>query len=168
MFHFIVDWEMACVLRPVSPSPGPSLSFLPLGVNPLQSTGRKAQILCNQPGRCASNESMQIVESQTLETECLPFSSIPHTTPLFDDFLHNFDRVKQSYARPPLDHDWWGEELQKIQYPTERRDAVAAILERQNRAFGAGEKTLANIQRLREGAPAVVTGQQVGLFGGPT
>ncbi len=34
-------------------------------------------------------------------------------------------------------------------------------------AWGAGEKTLANIQRLREGAHAVVTGQQVGLFGGP-
>ncbi len=56
---------------------------------------------------------------------------------------------------------------QKIQYPAERRQAVTAILERQNRAFGAGEKTLANIQRLREGAAAVVTGQQVGLFGGP-
>ena len=111
---------------------------------------------------------MQIVESQTLETECLPFSSIPHTTRLFDDFLHNFDRVKQFYARPPLSQEWWAEEIKKIQYPAERRQAVAAVLERQNREFGAGERTLANIQRLREGAPAVVTGQQVGLFGGPT
>lgn len=110
---------------------------------------------------------MQIVESQTLETECLPFSSIPHTTRLFDDFLHAFDRVKQFYARPPLSQDWWAEEIRKIQYPAERRQAVAAILERQNRELGAGEKALANIQRLREGAPAVVTGQQVGLFGGP-
>lgn len=54
-----------------------------------------------------------------------------------------------------------------MQYPAERRKQVAAILERQNREFGAGEKTLANIERLRQGAPAVVTGQQVGLFGGP-
>ena len=45
---------------------------------------------------------------------------------------------------------------------------MAAILERQNREFGAGEKTLANIDRLKQGAAAVVTGQQVGLFGGPT
>ena len=110
---------------------------------------------------------MQIVESQTLETECLPFSSIPHTARLFDDYLHAFDRVKQFYARPPLSQDWWADEIRKIQYPAERRQAVTAILERQNRAFGAGEKTLANIQRLREGAAAVVTGQQVGLFGGP-
>jgi bacillithiol biosynthesis cysteine-adding enzyme BshC len=110
---------------------------------------------------------MQIVESPTLETEYLPFSSIPHTTRLFDDYLHNFDRVKRFYAQPPLREDWWANEIKKIQYPAERRKAVAAILERQNREFGAGEKTFSNIQRLREGAAAVVTGQQVGLFGGP-
>jgi len=111
---------------------------------------------------------MQMVESPNVETECLPFSSIPHTTRLFDDYLHHFDRVKQFYARPPLSQDWWADEIKKINYPAERRQAVAAILERQNREFGAGEKTLANIERLRQGAAAVVTGQQVGLFGGPT
>jgi bacillithiol biosynthesis cysteine-adding enzyme BshC len=127
----------------------------------------RLQILCNQLAPSASNESMQIVENQTLETEYLPLSSIPHTTRLFDDYLHHFDRVKQFYAQPPLRQDWWADEIKKIQYPAERRKAVAAILERQNREFGAGEKTLSNIQRLREGATAVVTGQQVGLFGGP-
>lgn len=110
---------------------------------------------------------MQMVESPNVETECLPFSSIPHTTRLFDDYLHHFDRVKRFYARPPLSQDWWTDEINKIHYPAERRQAVAAILERQNRKFGAGEKTLANIERLRQGASAVVTGQQVGLFGGP-
>ncbi len=109
-----------------------------------------------------------MVESPTVETECLPFSSIPHTSRLFDDYLHHFDRVKQFYARPPLTEDWWADEIKKINYPAERRQAVAAILERQNREFGAGEKTLANIDRLRHGAAVVITGQQVGLFGGPT
>jgi bacillithiol biosynthesis cysteine-adding enzyme BshC len=108
------------------------------------------------------------MESRPLESQCLPFSRIPHTSRLFDDYLHHFDRVKQFYGRPPLEQDWWPEELRNIQYPAERRQAVAAVLERQNREFGAGERTLANIQRLREGAPAMVTGQQVGLFGGPT
>ncbi|MGC2695163.1 MAG: bacillithiol biosynthesis BshC, partial [Candidatus Angelobacter sp.] len=110
---------------------------------------------------------MQTME-KPLQSQCLPFSRIPHTTRLFDDYLHRFDRVKQYYARPPLAQDWWQDELKNIQYPAERRKAVADILERQNREFDASEKTLANIQRLREGAPAVVTGQQVGLFGGPT
>jgi bacillithiol biosynthesis cysteine-adding enzyme BshC len=126
------------------------------------------QILCNQRSRRESNESMQMVESPNVETECLPFSSIPHSTRLFDDYLHHFDRVKQFYARPPLAQDWWSDEIKKINYPAERRQAVAAILERQNREFGAGEKTLANIDRLRHGAAVVITGQQVGLFGGPT
>jgi bacillithiol biosynthesis cysteine-adding enzyme BshC len=130
--------------------------------------GQPVQILCNQRSRRESNVSMQMVESLNVETECLPFSSIPHTTRLFDDFLHHFERVKQFYARPPLTQDWWTEEIKKIQYPEERRQAVAAILERQNREFGASGKTLANIERLRKGAAAVVTGQQVGLFGGPT
>src|SRR3954470_12110238 len=114
-------------------------------------------ILCNQRGRRESNESMQMVESPNVETECLPFSSIPHTTRLFDDYLHHFDRVKQFYARPPLRLDWWQDETGKLDYPAERRAQVATVLERQNRAFGVGEKTLANIQRLREGAPAMVT-----------
>jgi len=125
------------------------------------------QILCNQRSRRESNESMQMVENPIVETECLPFSSIPHTSRLFEDYLHNFDRVKRFYARSPLAQDWWADEIKKIDYPAERRQAVAAILERQNREFGAGEKTLANIERLRQGATAVVTGQQVGLFGGP-
>jgi bacillithiol biosynthesis cysteine-adding enzyme BshC len=110
---------------------------------------------------------MQMVESPTLEPKCLPFSSIPHTSALFSDYLHHFDKVKRFYAHPPLSEGWWPDEIKKIQYPDDRRKAVAAILERQNREFGSDEKTAANIQRLRDGAPAVVTGQQVGLFGGP-
>src|SRR5208282_6022674 len=48
-----------------------------------------------------------------------------------------------------------------------RRARVADILERQNKSWDASAKTLANLDRLRQGAAAVVTGQQVGLFGGP-
>jgi bacillithiol synthase len=110
---------------------------------------------------------MPMVEEPALEPECLPFSKIPHTTPLFDDFLRHFDKVRKFYAQPPLDESWWEDEKRRIVYPADRRKGVAAILERQNRAFGASQPALANIRRLREGAAAVVTGQQVGLFGGP-
>src|SRR5208282_711164 len=48
-----------------------------------------------------------------------------------------------------------------------RRARVADILERQNKSWDASAKTLANLDRLRQGAAAIVTGQQVGLFGGP-
>jgi bacillithiol biosynthesis cysteine-adding enzyme BshC len=110
---------------------------------------------------------MQTAGTQTPDSQCLSFSHIPHTSRLFDDFLHHFENVRSFYARPPLEGNWWEAERQRIDYPDERRRVVAAVLERQNRGFGAGDKTLENIQRLREGAPAVVTGQQVGLFGGP-
>jgi bacillithiol biosynthesis cysteine-adding enzyme BshC len=110
---------------------------------------------------------MQMVESRTVDSACLPFSSIPHTTRLFDDFLHHFDQVRRFYARHPLEGNWWEEERRRIDYPDGRRTAVAEVLERQNREFGSGEKAMQNIQRLREGAFAVVTGQQVGLLGGP-
>jgi bacillithiol synthase len=108
-----------------------------------------------------------MMESPIVEFECLPFSSIPHTSRLFDDYLHQFDKVSALYARSPQIESWWRDEAAKIEYPPDRRQAVAAILERQNLGFGASDKALANIQRLREGAPVVVTGQQVGLFGGP-
>jgi bacillithiol biosynthesis cysteine-adding enzyme BshC len=108
-----------------------------------------------------------MVESRTVDSECLPFSSIPHTTHLFDDFLRHFDRVRGFYARSPLEANWWEEERRRIDYPDDQRQAVAQVLERQNREFGAGERAMANVQRLREGALVVVTGQQVGLFGGP-
>jgi bacillithiol biosynthesis cysteine-adding enzyme BshC len=110
---------------------------------------------------------MPMAESKTTEAECIPFSSIPHTTPLFLDYLHHFDKVSRFYARSPLSTDWYADQLKRMDYPRERREAVAAVLERQNREFGAGKKTLDNIQRLRDGAPVIVTGQQVTLFGGP-
>ena len=102
-----------------------------------------------------------------MDSECLPFTSIPHTSRLFEDFLYHFEQVNSFFSRPPQIETWWREELVRIEYPQDRRAAVASILGRQNRNFGAGEKTFASIARLGAGAAAVVTGQQVGLFGGP-
>ena len=101
-----------------------------------------------------------------MRSECLPFSAIPHTTPLFADYLYSFPKVQQFYSRPP--HlAWAADEARRINYDDGRRERVAAILDRQNRAWNASPATLENIARLRRGACAMVTGQQVGLFGGP-
>jgi bacillithiol biosynthesis cysteine-adding enzyme BshC len=102
-----------------------------------------------------------------VKPNCLPFSTLPHSPPLFLDFLHHFEKLQQFYARPPAFEEWWKDELQHIRCPQPRRQQVAAVLERQNRRFGASAKTLENVQRLKNGAAAVVTGQQVALFGGP-
>ena len=102
-----------------------------------------------------------------MKAHCLPFSQVPHTTRLFADFLAYQPNVQQFYPRPAHFHEWLKEESAKISYDSSRRERVAAILERQNKSWDASPKTLANLARLRQGAAAVVTGQQVGLFGGP-
>ena len=102
-----------------------------------------------------------------MKSECLPFSQIPHTTRIFSDFLSDYSKVQQFYPRSAYFDQWFKDEASSLHYDAERRQRVSAILERQNRSWGASEKTVENIARLRAGASAVVTGQQIGLFGGP-
>ena len=103
-----------------------------------------------------------------MKAQCLPFTQIPHTTRLFTDFLAYSPQVQPFYPRPPQFREWLKDEASTIHYEPARRERVGSILERQNKSWGASPQTLANLERLRRGAAAVVTGQQVGLFGGPT
>jgi bacillithiol synthase len=98
--------------------------------------------------------------------DCIPFSSIPHTTKLFADYLSYEPKVRPFYPAAP-DAGLVASRATLVPAGNPIHRQVADALERQNREWGASEQTLANIQRLREGAHAVVTGQQVGLFGGP-
>jgi bacillithiol biosynthesis cysteine-adding enzyme BshC len=102
-----------------------------------------------------------------VKVQCLPFTQIPHTTRLFTDFLYNFPKVSSFYPRLPLYSDWLTERSHAVRYDPNRRRQVAAVLSRQNRGWEASEKTLENIAKFENGAFAAVTGQQVGLFGGP-
>ena len=102
-----------------------------------------------------------------MNSHCFPFRQIPHTSQLFLDYLDRTPAVEQFYPRSARFLEWAKEESSRVQYPPQRRARIADILERQNRAFGASAKTLDNIGAFRAGALAVVTGQQVGIFGGP-
>ena len=102
-----------------------------------------------------------------MKSQCLPFRQIPHTTPLFNDFLSWSPHIRPFYSRPPRLSEWLKDETSAVGYAPTRREQVADLLQRQNKAWDASSKTLENINRLRDGASAVVTGQQVGLFGGP-
>ena len=103
----------------------------------------------------------------SVKAHCLPFSQIPHTTRLFTDLLAYTPEIQPFYPRSPYFHEWMKDEAGKIPYDSSRREKVSAILERQNKSWNASAKTLENIERLRRGAAAILTGQQVGLFGGP-
>jgi bacillithiol biosynthesis cysteine-adding enzyme BshC len=102
-----------------------------------------------------------------VKAQCLPFSQIPHTTRLFTDFLAYSPNVQPFYPHSPHFSEWSKAEASGLQYDPARRQLVSAILERQNNSWEASPQTFANLKRLRQGAAAIVTGQQVGLFGGP-
>jgi len=102
-----------------------------------------------------------------MKSQCLPFQQIPHSTRLFLDYLSYTPAVRGMYPRSPIFSEWVREEGGQVCYDEVRRAKVSEILERQNRGWGASAKTVANIERLRRGALTAVTGQQVGLFGGP-
>ena len=102
-----------------------------------------------------------------MNSHCFPFRQIPHTTQLFVDYLDRRPTVEPFYPRSARFIEWAKDESSRVNHPPDRRTRTADVLERQNKAFGASEKTFANIRALRSGALAVVTGQQVGLFGGP-
>jgi bacillithiol synthase len=102
-----------------------------------------------------------------VNAHCFPFRQIPHSTRLFLDYLDYVPSVHSFFPRSPRFLEWANEEAPKISYPAARRKQVAEILARQNRAFGASRETEESISAFRAGAWAVVTGQQVGLLGGP-
>ena len=104
-----------------------------------------------------------------MQTECYPISSIPGTSALFRDFAEASDpavtrRLRGWYPADPFRMDW---AFKAPELAVDHREALANALASQANRFKAGGAARANIERLRKGAAAVVTGQQVGLFGGP-
>src|SRR5712664_2989043 len=96
----------------------------------------------------------------------IPFRRLPHQPKLFVRLIDDYSRVKQFYAHPP-NMEAVKQVASSIDYPAERRRGVAGILREQNAALGAGAAAMGNLEKLERGAVAVVSGQQVGLFGGP-
>ena len=91
---------------------------------------------------------------------------LPHTSKLFRDFVENFSKLQPFYEHKP-DLQTAVRYARKLKFPSARRLQVADILRDQNLLYGGGPETQHNLDRLAEGAVAVVSGQQVGLFGGP-
>jgi bacillithiol biosynthesis cysteine-adding enzyme BshC len=102
-----------------------------------------------------------------VKSQCLPFAQIPHTARLFTDFLAYSPNVRAFYPNSPHFGEWLNSQTSAREYDPARRERVGTILERQNKSWDASPQTLSHISRFRRGANAIVTGQQVGLFGGP-
>lgn len=102
-----------------------------------------------------------------MDSECLPFSEVPGTSRLFLDFLSLAPQTRAFYPTTSFSLDELARRAASIDLPGDRRERVASVLARQNQAWKAAPETLRNIEKLRQGAGAVVSGQQVGLFLGP-
>ena len=102
-----------------------------------------------------------------MSVECFPITVLPHVSQIYRDYLTMGDKpadaaVRQWYGAEPFAGKWMHNSR-----PATDISRVADELHQQNVAFGAGSAAMANIEKLRAGARAVVTGQQVVLMGGP-
>lgn len=98
----------------------------------------------------------------------ISFREIPKTSRLFLDFLYDFGNVVGFYEAAGRNGETLQSRAKLIAGGSYPRDQVADVLVEQNRAAGADDATLANIDRLRKpDSVVVITGQQAGLFTGP-
>jgi len=98
----------------------------------------------------------------------ITFNRIKSSGRLFTDYLYDFPKVSMFYTRNPFRISELKPHLEKLSSRNVDRKKLSQILERQNKHFGASPQTLENIGKLESlKTTAVVTGQQVGLFGGP-
>ena len=101
------------------------------------------------------------------QTRSLDFREIPKTSALYKDYLYDYSKV-QEFLPCHYDLSHFREENLAQQPFLPHRDELCEVLLSQNHSFGAGEKTLENIEKLKASdCWAIVAGQQVGLFTGP-
>lgn len=104
-----------------------------------------------------------------MKVDCYPISLLPRQSRLFLDYTSSHEPLSPFFASTPWSTDW---ARSKPAQDADHREKLADLLIEQTRAWfsesgHAADKTLANIERLRQGAGAVLTGQQVALFTGP-
>ena len=108
-----------------------------------------------------------------MQAECYPISTLPGTMKLFRDFAEgnadNARLLRQWYPHEPFSMEWakLAPEKRAPELGVEHRAQLGDALRAQVIEFGGEDLALANVERLCNGAAAVVTGQQVALFGGP-
>jgi bacillithiol biosynthesis cysteine-adding enzyme BshC len=87
---------------------------------------------------------------------------------LFYDYVYEFQEVARFFPFNFRDNASFDLILKQGESRNLNRTALSSILMRQNQAFGCNERTLEHVAMLEKPSTfAVVTGQQVTLFGGP-
>ena len=93
-----------------------------------------------------------------MNAECFPITVVPGLSRLYLDYCSGEAPVRSWYQGAPRDRGW--QQAQYSQSPEHRAD-LAALLAAQNPGLAP------ELDKLRAGVNVVVTGQQVGILGGP-
>lgn len=99
----------------------------------------------------------------------ISYKDLPFDQKLFLDYLYDFQNVQSYYRKNFRDVEEYPElfaQLKKDHNPT--KTAIANIIETQYKNYKPSKLTKSNIEALKSPKTiAIVTGQQLGLFGGP-
>lgn len=97
------------------------------------------------------------------------FSDLPAHQNIFLDYLYEFEKVEKYFNKNFRDVDEYPVFLSELaNYNRPHRDAVINIIKKQYQNLNASKQTEVNLELLSSKKTlAVVTGQQLGIFGGP-
>lgn len=97
------------------------------------------------------------------------FKDIPNHQNLFLDYLYDFDKVRKFYTKNFRDNSAYTETFSSLRKKDpEQRNCVADLITQQYSGRNISEAVQSNITLLKEETTfAIVTGQQLGIFGGP-
>jgi len=93
---------------------------------------------------------------------CVRQTELPHTTALAADIFYHPDKTAPFYRHPLRDLESYRAAAAEIRFSEEQRAALVAALRKQN----GDSPALARLAQ--PGTVVVATGQQVGLFSGPS
>jgi len=102
-----------------------------------------------------------------MECHCIRAINVPHTSRLYSSYVQDFPSVAEFYGYPPT-FEAIKQVAAKVRFDANLRRQATEILREQNRRIGADASVEKSLDRLAEGAVAIVSGQQVGLFSGPS
>src|SRR5262249_23548032 len=102
-----------------------------------------------------------------MECHCLRPGELPRLTRLYTTYVDEFDRLAEFYVHPPTPNGIL-RAATGVHRDPRILGQVVEVLREQNERLGSDGATSASLDGLAAGAVAIVTGQQVGLFSGPS